>query len=102
MFKQYRITAQDYTESTIPDAVLDSADPIHEMKALAGLYGSGLGGLAKLQEYNSSQTSDEGSNCSITAMEKVDYQHKHNVKPGTPEWFRLWFSKPYLTGESPF
>jgi hypothetical protein len=35
-------------------------------------------------------------------MEKVNYQQDNNVKPGTPEWFRLWFSKPYLTGESPF
>jgi hypothetical protein len=26
---------------------------------------------------------------------------KHNIKPGTPEWFQLWFSLPYLTGERP-
>ncbi len=26
---------------------------------------------------------------------------KHNIKPGTPEWFQLWFSLPYLTGEQP-
>ena len=97
MFKQYSIRTQDYSQDNIPDAVLDSADPIHEIKALAG-----IGGLAKLQEYTSSQTSDEGSNCSITAAEKSNYQQQHNVKPGTPEWFRLWFSKPYLTGESPF
>lgn len=102
MFKQYSIRTQDYSQDNIPDAILDSTDPIHEMKALAGLNGSGLGGLAKLQEYTASQTSDEGSNCSNTAMEKANYQQQHNVKPGTPEWFRLWFSKPYLTGESPF
>ena len=102
MFKQYSIRAQDYSQDTIPDAVLDSADPIHEMKALAGLNGSGLGGLTKLQEYTAGQTSDEGSNCSETAMEKVNYQKNNNVKPGTPEWFRLWFSLPYLTGEKPF
>jgi len=24
---------------------------------------------------------------------------ENNIKPGTPEWFQLWFSKPYLTGE---
>jgi hypothetical protein len=26
---------------------------------------------------------------------------KHNIRPGTDEWFKLWFSKPYLTGEKP-
>jgi len=35
-------------------------------------------------------------------MEKINYQNEHNVQPGTTEWFRLWFSKPYLTGEKPF
>ena len=43
----------------------------------------------------------EGSNISITGQEKADLQHKHNIQPGTPEWFKLWFSKPYLTGEKP-
>jgi hypothetical protein len=23
----------------------------------------------------------------------------NNIKPGTPEWFQLWFSLPYMTGE---
>jgi hypothetical protein len=44
---------------------------------------------------------DEGSNISITGNEKGKLQKKHNIKPGTDEWFRLWFSKPYLTGEKP-
>ncbi len=43
----------------------------------------------------------EGSNISITGNEKGELQKKHNIKPGTPEWFKLWFSKPYLTGEKP-
>jgi hypothetical protein len=43
----------------------------------------------------------EGSNVSITGMEKQELEKKHNIKPGTPEWFQLWFSKPYLTGEPP-
>ncbi len=44
---------------------------------------------------------DEGSNISITGNEKGELQKKHNIKPGTDEWFRLWFSRPYLTGEKP-
>ena len=29
------------------------------------------------------------------------FKKKHNIKPGTDEWFKLWFSLPYLTGERP-
>ena len=42
-----------------------------------------------------------GSNISITGNEKRELERKHDIKPGTPEWFQLWFSKPYLTGEPP-
>ncbi len=42
-----------------------------------------------------------GSNISITGTEKRELEHKHNIKPGTPEWFQLWFSLPYMTGEKP-
>lgn len=47
------------------------------------------------------QHSTEGSNISITAAEKAELMRKHNIKPGTDAWFKLWFSKPYLTGERP-
>ena len=42
-----------------------------------------------------------GSNISITGNEKGQLMKKHDIKPGTDEWFKLWFSKPYLTGEKP-
>ncbi len=42
-----------------------------------------------------------GSNISVTGTEKRELERKHNIKPGTPEWFQLWFSLPYLTGEKP-
>ena len=45
--------------------------------------------------------SDNESNISITGSEKGEYQRKNNIRPGTDEWFRLWFAKPYLTGEKP-
>ena len=41
----------------------------------------------------------EGSNISITGNEKADLMKKHDIKPGTPEWFSLWFALPYLTNE---
>jgi hypothetical protein len=40
-----------------------------------------------------------GSNISITGTEKKKIEKERNIKPGTDEWFQLWFSKPYLTGE---
>jgi hypothetical protein len=43
----------------------------------------------------------EGSNISITGTEKQQLEKKHNIKPGTPEWFQLWFSLPFMTGEPP-
>ena len=100
--KQYSIRTQDYTTAHIEEAVLDAADPINEIKALAGL--TNIGNLGKLQEYKSpeSEMANQGSNPSITAMEKIQYQNNNNIQPGTPEWFRLWFSLPYLTGEKPW
>lgn len=43
----------------------------------------------------------EGSNISITGNEKGKLMKKHDIKPGTPDWFKLWFSLPYMTGEKP-
>ena len=42
-----------------------------------------------------------GSNISITGNEKGALMKQHNIKPGTPEWFQLWFSLPFMTGEPP-
>lgn len=59
-----------------------------------------LSELKKLAGLNSS-TQLDGSNISLTGTEKSQLMKKHNIKPGTPEWFQLWFSKPHLTGEKP-
>jgi hypothetical protein len=40
-------------------------------------------------------------NISVTGTEKGNLMKQHNIQPGTPEWFQLWFSRPYLTGEKP-
>lgn len=31
--------------------------------------------------------------------DKGEYMRKHNIRPGTDEWFKLWFARPTLTGE---
>ena len=64
-------------------------DEITKLKILAGIIDA---------EGNRVDGTDE-SNISIIGSEKGAYQRKHNVKPGTDEWFKLWFAKPKLTGE---
>lgn len=65
---------------------------IEELKVLAG-----IGNRATMQEYHGYP----GSNISVTGNEKGELMKKHDIRPGTDEWFKLWFSKPYLTGEKP-
>lgn len=64
-------------------------DELSQIKKLAGIY-----------EYKGMQVW-EGSNISITGNEKGQIMKKKGIKPGTPDWFKLWFSLPYMTGEKP-
>jgi hypothetical protein len=66
---------------------------LEDLQRLAGIRVEGYG--------NSLRKTTEGSNISITGNQKAELQRKHNIEPGTPEWFQLWFSLPYLTGEKP-
>jgi len=93
--RQYKITTADLNQDSNEDCYLPPDDPVHEIKALAGL--GGLGGEARLHEYRANQ----GSNISVTGDNKGELMKQHNIKPGTPEWFKLWFSLPYMTGEKP-
>ena len=61
---------------------------ISELKKLAGVD-------------NLPQEDSMGENLSYIGTQKSQYQKKHNIQPGTDEWFKLWFSKPKLTGEDP-
>lgn len=88
--KQYKITTADLNQDSPDDCYLSPDDPIHEIKAVAQL--AGLGADARLHEL-------KGSNISITGSENGKIQREQNIKPGTPEWFKLWFSLPYMTGE---
>ena len=40
-------------------------------------------------------------NISITGTEKRRIEKEKGIKPGDPEWFRLWFSRPHMTGQMP-
>jgi len=93
--KQYKITSQDLNQDSPDDCYLAPNDPVHELKILSGM--GGLGAEARLHEYRANQ----GSNISVTGNSKGELMKKHNIQPGTQEWFKLWFSLPYLTGEPP-
>jgi len=98
--KQYRITSDNIPQDRADDAYLAPDDPVHELKIVQ--YLAGLGGEARLAEYRAHQSAvNKGSNISATAMEKVKLMKENDIQPGTPEWFRLWFSRPYLTDEKP-
>jgi len=62
-------------------------DELADIKQLAG-----INEFKGLQPYG-------GSNISITGMTNQELERKHKIRPGTPEWFQLWFSLPYMTGE---
>lgn len=69
---------------SLPDYVVDD---LEDMKRLAGVP-------------NITEKANE-INMSYTGTEKAQLMKKHNIQPGTPEWFQLWFSLPKLTGEKP-
>jgi hypothetical protein len=64
-------------------------DELQELRTLAG-----IGNRPKW-------TAVTGSNISITGNEKAQLMKKHDIRPGTEAWFKLWFSKKFLTGEQP-
>jgi len=66
---------------------------LEKLQQLAGI---------RVQGYsNSLRRTTEGSNISLTGTEKAELQRQHDIQPGDPEWFQLWFSLPFLTGEKP-
>lgn len=90
--KEYRISSENLNQSSLDDCYIDPSDPIYELKSIQ--YLAGLGHPARMHEYT-------GSNISVTGSEKGRIQREKGIKPGTPEWFQLWFSLPYMTGEKP-
>lgn len=60
-------------------------DSLDDLKRLAGIGKESYG----------ESISQNGSNFG-------QIQRERNIRPGTDEWFRLWFSKPKLTGETPY
>jgi len=109
--KQYRVTAADFNkqDSHIPDAYIP-VDDLAQIKHLAGL-GKGLledymGGISNVEQHRpNDQTmpsiSPVGTVSDTPMGEKRRLEKDLNIKVGTPEWFRLYFARPELTGEKP-
>ena len=109
--KQIRVTSEHFVpkgEQGYPDAGMNP-DDLNQLRRLAGLtlvedYYTAGGhdpGIDTPNSADQDMPSPIGSNTSVTGMEKRKLEKANNIKPGTPEWFQLWFSHPYLTGEKP-
>ena len=83
--KQYRITVNDIPQDSNNDCYLAPEDPVHALKAVSIM--GGLGGQQRLADYNATL------NKPIVGSNKGQIQREQNIKPGTEEWFRLWFGK---------
>lgn len=64
---------------------------IDELKKLAG-----INEFKGYSEYKIDENPSETA-AAIKAKEK-----KMGIKPGDNEWFKLWFSKPFMTGQPSF
>ena len=38
----------------------------------------------------------------IDKSKRHEFIQQHNIKPGTPRWFRVMYAQPELTGEDPY
>ena len=83
--KQYRITVNNIPQSSDDDCYLDPADPIHQLKAAAIM--GGLGGQERLAAYNATLRQP------VIGSNKGQIQREQGIKPGTEDWFKLWFGK---------
>jgi hypothetical protein len=83
--KQYRITSVDLVQDTPDDCFIPPDDPLHELKAASAL--GGLGGMERLMDYRAQQKTP------VVSSNKGQLQREQGIKPGTDEWFKLWFGK---------
>jgi hypothetical protein len=67
------------------------------MRIVANMDIERLKQLAGVNEYKG-YTEYTLENISQTGTEKREIEREKNIKPGTDEWFKLWFSLPKMTG----
>jgi len=74
--KQHRFTSTYNSDSTIPDAVMDTNDPAF---AIAN-------GVVPRPNYTELPVWQQHN----PENEKARIMREHGIKPGTPAWFALW------------
>ena len=102
VMKQYKLTSADFRlegdDPTIPDTVINP-DDLARVKKLAGIDQLGL-----LERMHKDKGTDQSATSPVDGhigTSKAEYQRAHNIRPGSDEWFQLWFARPQLTGENP-
>ena len=83
--KQYSITTANITPKSDDDCYLAPEDPIQELIAAAAM--NGLGANEQLAEYRAKQRQP------VIGSNKGQLQREQGIRPGTDEWFQLWFGK---------
>ena len=58
--------------------------------------------LAGINEFRGYSEYKIDENPSKTAEKLKKKEKSLGLKPGDPDWFKLWFSKPYMTGPVQF
>lgn len=58
--------------------------------------------LAGINEFKGYTEYVLDENPSETAAALKKKEREMNIRPGDPDWFKLWFSKPYMTGPLQF
>ena len=84
--KQYYITSENIPQDSPDDAYIAPDDPLNELKIAASM--GGLGSDEKLAEYNAKLKQP------VVGSNKGQIQREQGIKPGTEEWFKLWFGQP--------
>lgn len=94
MDKQIRITSETFRlagdDPTVPDAYIDPV-VLSQVKKEAGIHDF---------QYHGPCTAT-AEHFQENVLDKGKYQRENNIRPGTNEWFKLWYSKPDITGETP-
>lgn len=87
--RQYRITSADILPQSSDDCYISPDDPIHELMKPSLL--GGLGSDQALHQYLQSSVP------TVQGSDKGRIARENNIKPGTDEWFKHFFSNQPLT-----
>jgi hypothetical protein len=86
--KQYRISTENFTQSSESDCALSPDDPIHDM--IASQYMGGLGAAQRISERKAKLAEE----LAAAREPLLQYARNTGIKPGTPAWYALTGTLP--------